>query len=66
MQENELKQLDALLSELIIEVARHGLPKSHIHNINDLRHKTLTAVNKARSKAWKQSAPSSLSQQQSA
>lgn len=57
MRENELKQLDALLSELIIEVARHGLPKSHIHNIHDLRQKTLTAVSKARSKAWKQSQP---------
>jgi len=50
LKDEELKELDSLLYELVIEAARHGLPKSHLHNINDLRDKTLPAIRKARKK----------------
>lgn len=41
MTANELKVLEVLLGELEEAIIERGMPKSHLHNVRDLRRKTL-------------------------
>jgi len=42
MTANELKVLEVLLGELEEAIIERGMPKSHLHNVRDLRRKTLS------------------------
>ena len=42
MTANELKVLEILLEELEEAIIERGMPKSHLHNVRDLRRKTLS------------------------
>lgn len=41
MTPNEVKVLEVLLGELEQAIVQKGMPKSHLHNIRDLRSKTI-------------------------
>lgn len=41
MTSSEVKVLEVLLDKLEQAIAQKGMPKSHLHNIRDLRSKTL-------------------------